>query len=108
MTSGLPSDMDANRNTLSVQVAYVEADKIVSTQLLLTQRNVPSWGLARISHRNPGSTTYVYDSTSGLGTFVYVIDTGILTTHIQFIGRAIAGYNAISGESNVDVSGTLL
>ena len=79
----------------------------MTTQDLVTQRNVPSWGLARISHRNHESTTYVYDSSAGAGTFAYVVDTGILTTHTEFSGRAIAGYNAVRGESNVDVSRTL-
>lgn len=87
------------------EVAYVEADKIMTTQALVTQSNVPSWGLARISHRNQGLTTFVYDSSAGAGTFAYVVDTGVLTTHTQFDGRAEVGYNAISGESNVDGNG---
>lgn len=87
------------------EVAYVEADKIVTTQALVTQSNVPSWGLARISHRNRGLTTFVYDSSAGAGTFAYVVDTGVLTTHTQFDGRATFGYNAINGESNVDGNG---
>ena len=80
----------------------------MTTQALVTQSNVPSWGLARISHRNRGFTTYVYDSSAGAGTFAYVVDTGVLATHTEFDGRATAGYNAISGEDNVDVSRTLL
>lgn len=70
----------------------------------MTQSNVPSWGLARISHRNRGFTTYVYDNSAGSGTFAYVVDTGVLATHSQFGGRASVGYNAISGESAADVS----
>ncbi|KAF8420583.1 peptidase S8/S53 domain-containing protein [Terfezia claveryi] len=87
------------------EVAYVEADKIVTTQALVTQSNVPSWGLARISHRNRGPTTFVYDSSAGAGTFAYVVDTGVLTTHAQFDGRATVGYNAINRESNADGNG---
>ena len=67
----------------------------MATQAILTQNNVPSWGLARISHRNHGSTTYVYDSSAGTGTFVYVIDTGVLPTHTQFGGRAITGMDTM-------------
>lgn len=100
----LYADMDADCNSNSDQVAYVEPDKIMTTQAVVTQTNVPSWGLARISHRSRGSTAYVYDSSGGAGTFAYVIDTGILATHTQFDGRASAGYNAVSGEDNVDVS----
>ena len=48
---------------------------------LVSQRNA-TWGLGRISHKNKGSTTYVADSTYGSGVKVYVIDSGILTTHV--------------------------
>ena len=88
----------------TTQVAYVEADKVVTTQAYVTQSNVPSWGLARVSHRNTGFTTYVYDSTAGTGITAYVVDTGVLETHQQFGGRASTGFNAITGESSADVS----
>lgn len=38
-------------------------------------------GIARISHRSKGSTTYVYDDSAGAGTCAYIIDTGIYTAH---------------------------
>ncbi|KAF8470828.1 putative endopeptidase K [Kalaharituber pfeilii] len=89
------------------EVAYVEADKIFTTQDLVTQSNVPSWGLARISHRSGGSTTYVYDSSAGSGTFAYVLDTGVFASHSQFGGRATAGYNAIGHGHGTHVAGTI-
>lgn len=45
-----------------------------------TQKGAP-WGLGRISHRAKGSTDYVYDTSAGEGTCVYVIDTGVEDTH---------------------------
>ena len=45
-------------------------------------------GLGRISHVTKGNTTYAYDSSGGEGTCSYVIDTGILTSHPEFEGRA--------------------
>ncbi|CAN9232178.1 unnamed protein product [Alternaria alternata] len=47
-----------------------------------------TWGLGRISHIEPGQNNYLYDSTAGEGTCVYVVDTGIETTHPEFEGRA--------------------
>lgn len=69
----------------------------------------PPWGLARISHRKlNGSATnsYIYISTSG--TYVYILDTGVRTTHQAFQGRAYCGYNAITqtaGSGCEDVNG---
>lgn len=46
-----------------------------------------TWGLGRISHTNPGTSTYVYDDSAGSGTCSYIIDTGIYTSHPEFEGR---------------------
>jgi len=86
------------------EVLYVEEDKVVTADSLVTQSNVPSWGLARVSHTRDGATSYVYDSTAGQGTFAYVIDTGILTTHTQFGGRATWGSNFVNN-ANTDENG---
>lgn len=63
------------------------------------------WGLGAISHREPGSTQYVYDSSAGEGTWGYVIDSGVRTTHEQFEGRAVAAYNALEGAEDDDNMG---
>jgi cerevisin len=36
------------------------------------QQNNATWGLGRISHTEPGSTTYAYESRAGEGTCAYV------------------------------------
>ncbi|KFH44216.1 Alkaline proteinase-like protein [Hapsidospora chrysogenum ATCC 11550] len=74
-----------------------------STAALVTQNGAP-WGLGTISHRQPGSTSYIYDDSAGSGTYAYVVDTGILESHNEFSGRAITGYNAVGG-SNADTNG---
>lgn len=61
-------------------------------------------GLATISHRNPGSTSYIYDDSAGEGTYAYVVDSGINTGHVEFEGRATRGYNAAGGD-DVDTLG---
>ncbi|KPM36185.1 hypothetical protein AK830_g10384 [Neonectria ditissima] len=102
-------------------VAYVEKDSVVNVSAVAaspeqfskrgstTQVNAP-WGLARISHKGPelGSfgTGYNYDTTAGGGVRVYVVDTGIRTTHSEFSGgRAVWGANYISGSPNTDEFG---
>lgn len=74
----------------------------------VSQDNAP-WGLARISHKDTGPgdfpANYYYGSTGGKGVRVYVIDTGIRTTHSEFAGRAVWGANFISGSPNTDENG---
>ncbi|KAK7745090.1 hypothetical protein SLS62_009954 [Diatrype stigma] len=62
------------------------------------------WGLSAISHRAPGNgSQYIYDDSAGAGTWAYVIDSGIRTTHEQFSGgRAVLGYNVLAGTPDDD------
>ncbi|PSK37257.1 Subtilisin-like protease [Elsinoe australis] len=77
----------------SDDVEMVEADQVWTTYA--TQTGAP-YGIAALSSRNAGSTTYTYDTTAQ-GTFGYVVDTGINTAHTAFGGRASNGYNAVGG-----------
>ena len=51
---------------------HIEQDSIVSISSIQLD---PPWGLARISHRSPNSTTYGYDNSAGAGTYSYILDT---------------------------------
>lgn len=77
---------------------------VVKTSNIKTQAGAP-YGLARISHRAKGATSYLYDSSAGSGITVYVVDTGIYIGHSQFGGRASWGANFISGSPNTDENG---
>ncbi|KAK5938168.1 Basic amino-acid permease [Knufia obscura] len=87
----------------SDDVDEVEADQIWSISALTTQRSA-TWGLSSISHREPGESGYIYDTSAGEGTYGYVVDTGINVNHVEFEGRASNGFNAFSG-SNADTAG---
>jgi oryzin len=63
---------------------------------MITETNT-TWGLGTVSHRTSGSDTYIYDSTAGSGTYAYIIDSGLMTSHTEFGGRATFGYNAFNG-----------
>jgi subtilisin family serine protease len=78
-------------------VAYVEQDQVVT---LTTTQTGATWGIDRIDQRNrPLSGTYTYTAT-GAGVRVYIIDTGIRTSHTQFAGRASNVYDAFGGSGN--------
>jgi PKD repeat protein len=78
-------------------VAYVEQDAVM-TILQTTQGNA-TWGLDRVDQPNrPLDGTYTYDN-AGAGVRAYIIDTGILSSHADFGGRAFPGFSAFSGGS---------
>ncbi|KID72136.1 Cuticle-degrading protease [Metarhizium brunneum] len=68
-------------------VEFIEQDAPFTINGFVEQKNAP-WNLARISHRQRGSISYIYDDSAGEGTCSYIIDTGIDATHPQFGGRA--------------------
>ena len=71
-----------------------------------TQTNVPSWGISRVSQTKlPLDDTYKYTAGEGANVNVYVLDTGVKVTHVEFQGRATFGYNAAGGVIKTDMDG---
>jgi hypothetical protein len=93
---GVPDLLSLVANIAAIQ--SIEPNTVVRTAALVTQENVPSYGLARISSRANGATSYVYDSSAGENTWSYIIDTGIRDTHVDFGGRASFGASFVDGE----------
>lgn len=72
---------------------------------LITEASV-AWHLGDVSHTEPGSTDYVYDSSAGAGQTAYVLDTGIRLSHDEFEGRAVFGYNAATDSTTQNGTNT--
>jgi len=84
-----------------------EQEKGARSPLAVISQTGATWGISRISQTTPYvvNGVYIYNSAGGLGVDVYVIDTGILTTHVDFGGRASFAFNAITTEQPVDLNG---
>ena len=80
------------------KIQDIELDGIITADTAVSQSPTPSWGLDRIDQKSlPLNSSYGYDDANrGTGVTAYVIDTGILTTHSDFGGRAVTGYDAIT------------
>lgn len=98
-----PQEVADRINALD-SVERIEQDVMVEIQAVVSQPN-PPYGLARISSRTRGSTSYRYDDSAGAGTFVYIMDTGINLGHQDFGGRASFGFSAVTNEANGDFNG---
>jgi subtilisin family serine protease len=85
------SAAEAARISTDPSVAYVEQDQ----EMTITE-TASSWGLDRIDQSAlPLDNSYSY-SNNGDGVNVYIIDTGIRTSHSQFGGRAVAAYTTVA------------
>ncbi len=93
-------------------VAMVEEEGLVYIADWQTLGAEDSWGLDRVDQRRiAGDLGRLYDglyrySGDGTGVNVYVVDTGIRTTHIEFGGRAISAFDGVGdGYGNGDCHG---
>ncbi|RKP24754.1 peptidase S8/S53 domain-containing protein, partial [Syncephalis pseudoplumigaleata] len=83
----------------SHQVEYVEPQRIL--RVAGEQATSPSsWGLARIS-----PSSHAHPDGAGAGIDIWIIDTGIMTAHPEFEGRARMSANFVAGEDTADLHG---
>nr|MDT0657971.1 S8 family peptidase [Micromonospora sp. DSM 115978] len=84
-----PDQVDAVR--ADPAVAYIAPNQRISLKTTQTPAN---WGLDRVDQRAlPLNNTYEYERT-GAGVTVYVIDSGIRASHLDFGGRVGGGFDA--------------
>ncbi|HEY5973547.1 MAG TPA: S8 family serine peptidase [Geobacteraceae bacterium] len=86
-------------------IEFIEVDQAITIGNETVQ-GASTWNLDRIDQRNlPLDGFYGYTST-GNGVTAYIIDTGILTSHNEFTGRASIGFDAVGdGRNGSDCNG---
>ncbi|MFI0814268.1 S8 family peptidase [Streptomyces sp. NPDC021098] len=90
----------ARRLAADPRVASVTRDAEVSLRGTTTQPYPPSWGLDRIDQ--PAGTAldgaYTAPADGGRGTTIYVLDSGVRTSHRDFGGRARSGWDFVDDD----------
>ncbi|MEW2524477.1 S8 family peptidase [Streptomyces sp. NPDC047071] len=91
------SAAEAQRLAADPSVSAVSPDVTLHTDA--RQINPPSWGEDRIDQpKLPLDRTFTYPNSAGSGVTVYVIDTGVRTTHSEFGGRARSGFDFVDND----------
>ncbi|KXN71753.1 cephalosporin C acetylhydrolase [Conidiobolus coronatus NRRL 28638] len=86
-------------------IAHIEQDQIVKSTNI---QQKAGWNLARISqHSQVGESPYAYHypKNAGEGVNIYLLDTGINTSHNDFNGSATWGTTTFPNSTNADLHG---
>jgi subtilisin family serine protease len=86
------------------RVRFVEPDVVIRVASATVQES-PSWGLDRIDQRPlPLDRRFTY-AAAGKGVRAYILDTGVRSTHREFGGRVVAGFDGYGGGTTEDCHG---
>jgi subtilisin family serine protease len=91
--AGPMSEAAVARMRSDPRVIRVEPDAVMTAQQTATQ----SWALDRIDQRSLPLNNTTTKRYTGRGVTAYIVDSGIRFDHVEFGGRAVAGYDAFGG-----------
>lgn len=89
---------DATLNQLrqSTYVRYIQQDETVAIEPQVgIQSATDQWGLDRIDQRDLPLDGDYTNPLTGVGVDVFIVDTGLNSTHVEFSGRVLGGRNFV-------------
>lgn len=80
-------------------IKTVEPDHEIYVPDVFVDFNNKQWGLDRIDQRDLPLDSVYNPSNDGNGVYIYMIDTGIRSNHVEFESRAINGWNFVNNNN---------
>ncbi|KAF2707918.1 subtilisin-like protein [Pleomassaria siparia CBS 279.74] len=104
---------DENVDAFNAMDEIETVEEVAAIKSFEVKQTNSTWGLQRISNKagasgNPRDETFTYtfeNASLGAGVDIYVVDTGVRTTHAVFTGRATQGANFSNDATNTDGDG---
>ena len=109
--SGLTNGISYTFNVVATNpagnsVSSTSSNVVVPTSSYVAETIASEWGIDRIDERVPNADGYLSMPGRGQGTRIYVVDTGVLTTHTEFTNRISSGFSAVvDGNGTSDCNG---
>jgi subtilisin family serine protease len=90
------------RNAVGVSPASAATDPVAPMSSALAPVVAQSWGLDRADQRALPLDGQISRAGEGTGVDVYVIDTGVRASHLDFTSRVVAGFSAVADGRGTD------
>ena len=93
VTLAVPTTVQASTSATEPEmIARAIGTQITGPSGFAAPNNVMPWGIDRIDSRTGRDNRFTY-TTDGTGVKVYVIDSGVNATHLQFSSRVLSGWS---------------
>ena len=90
------------RNAIGVSPSSVSTDPVAPVSSAMAPVIAQSWGLDRTDQRALPLDGYISRAGEATGVDVYVIDTGVRVSHLDFTARVVAGFSSIADGRGTD------